>query len=105
MTMLEKGKSPMQCEWCGRESCGRPVKVDLEVDRGHVRRASIAANHVYAQACGPAGTENGLVFMTTILLVERLAHAFACEPEAVLHKVLHCFLLKRRLSQSMKPCN
>lgn len=81
---------------CGRTGCNGARRTDIVVEKGHVRRAIVAADAVSRMATGAQGPENGVVLMTALLLVERLARAYACEPHAMLAKMATCFELKRR---------
>jgi hypothetical protein len=46
--------------------------------------------------------EQGVVLMTAVLLVERLATASGREPNAVLSKMADCFTVKRKLAKTSK---
>jgi hypothetical protein len=88
-------------------SAERPADPPIPIKKGHVRRAMRAADQVYAEAKNPLGddTEPGVVLMTAVLLVERLAQASGCDPGAVLHKMADCFEFKRRYANNMKDCS
>jgi hypothetical protein len=80
----------------------KPADVDdhraqISFKTGDVRRASRAADGVYLAARGPNGPENGVVLMSAILLIERLAAAHQCDPRAVIRTIEHCFDKKAKL--------
>lgn len=79
-------------------------RVEIAIRKGHVRRAIRAADAVFAAAKDPLGgdVEQGVVLMTAVLLVERLAAASGHEPNAVLRKMADCFTVKRELSKTLK---
>jgi hypothetical protein len=76
----------------------RRPSVEITLRAGCVRRAMGAANLVcFSVARGQGGeVEGGVVFMTAVLLVERIASACNCDPFSVLEKMADCFKLKRR---------
>ena len=78
--------------------------VEIAIRKGHVRRAIRAADSVLAAAKDPLGSdvEKGVVLMTAVLLVERLATASGHDPNAVLRKMADCFTVKRELSKTLK---
>lgn len=41
----------------------------------------------------------------SMLLTERLATAYRCDPSTVLEKIARCFALKRRYVDGLKHCN
>src|SRR5262245_33368831 len=88
------------CSHCGRVSCDSGASLDIAIEKGHVRRASRAADGVYAAANAPRGTAHGVVFMTAILLVERLATAYNCDPRVILGKIARCFDVKEAHQRS-----
>lgn len=93
-------------------ACDRQEPADLEthrrqisIQRGDVRRASRAADGVFLAARGPNGLENGVVLMSAILLIERLAAAHRCGPRAVIRLIEHCFEQKAALMRASGPCS
>lgn len=98
------GDPEAECR-CGRAGCGCARALDIVVEKGHVRRAIAAANTVSDAATGANGPEAGVVFMTALLLVERLATAFDCEPGVLLARMANCFELKRRHAGSLSRHN
>lgn len=62
-----------------------------------MRRASAVASAALQLATTENGPEDGVVLMTALMLVERLASSHGCEPRAMLVKMANCFALKRRL--------
>lgn len=89
------------CSFCGHDSSDRPAKLDIPVLKGHVRRASRAADRVFAEAGSPGEVEDGLVLMTAILLVERLATSHACDHQRVLETIAQCFQLRDEALRSV----
>jgi hypothetical protein len=96
MTMTTKRRGAKALCRCGRVDCQGSRPLDIAVGKEHLRRAMLAADDVCRAARGSEGTEAGVVFMTAVLLVERLATSLGCEPDAVLAKISRCFELKRR---------
>ena len=81
------------------------IKRDIIVDKGHVRRALRVTEVVYREPLFNQGKDNGVVLMTAVLLVERLAASLECDPLVVLENMARCFAFKRRYLQSLKGCN
>jgi len=81
---------------CGRAGCKGTRKLDIVIDKAHLRRAIVAANGVNDAARSGDAPDPGVVFMTALLLVERLATSCDCEPHALLAKMASSFELKRR---------
>lgn len=80
----------------------RATEPQIPIRKGQVRRAIRVADAACAAATGESGeVEAGLVMMTAILLVERLATASGCTPMAVLNKMAECFELKRVFSKTL----
>lgn len=105
--MKHRTSSPAACLACDPE---KPARVDAHrsqifIKTGDVRRASRAADSVYLAAQGPNGPENGIVLMSAILLIERLASAHRCDPRAVLRMIEQCFEKKAELMQATDHCN
>jgi hypothetical protein len=90
------------CAHCGCEVANDPSKLDIAIKKGDVRRASKVADGVFSAARGHFGVEQGVVFMTTILLIERLAAARNCDPRTILRKVAGCFQLKEQFQHQGK---
>jgi hypothetical protein len=76
----------------------------IPIRKSHVRRAIRAADAVCAASKSAPGQrdEAGVVLMTAVLLVERLARTAGCEPDAVLSQLSDCFELKRAYEQLPK---
>ena len=85
----------------------RITSVSIPIKRGHVGRAVRSADLVCAEANDSitGSTERGIVLMTAILLVERLATSVGCDPCAVLDRMADCFEVKRRYVESLKHCS
>jgi hypothetical protein len=96
MTMITKRRDAKALCRCGRVDCQGSRPLDIPVGKEHVARAMLAADGVCRAALGSEGTDTGVVLMTALLLVERLATSLGCEPDAVLAKLSRCFELKRR---------
>jgi hypothetical protein len=95
-----------RCEKCGRDDCaGPPPRLEIPIEKGNVRRAIGLADAVYCDATSAEGTANGVVLMTAMLLLERLAASYQCDPLAVLDKVARCFALKRKYTDALKHRN
>jgi hypothetical protein len=71
----------------------------------NMRRAFRATDNVYGQAQTADGTDNRFVFMTAVLLVERLAKSLDREPVSVLGKMARCFDVKKLHAESLKQSN
>lgn len=86
------------------EGSAATPRLEIAIRKGHVRRAIRAADSVFAAAKDPLGSdvEQGVVLMTAVLLVERLATASGHEANAVLRKMADCFTVKRELSKTLK---
>jgi hypothetical protein len=86
------------------EGPGAAPKLEIAIRKEHVRRAIRAADSVLAAAKSVVGSEveQGVVLMTAVLLVERLAAASGREPTAVLSKIAECFAVKRKLAKTSK---
>jgi hypothetical protein len=95
------GKSPASNRVEGPEAV---PKLEIAIRKGHVRRAIRAADSVFVAAKSILGgeIEQGVVLMTAVLLVERLATASGREPNAVLSKMADCFAVKRELAKTSK---
>jgi hypothetical protein len=93
------------CSRCGSARCSGQRKLDIAIKHGDVRRASRMANGVFDFARGPCGFEHGVIFMTAILLIERLAETLRCDPQSVLHKIMCCFELKAEHMTASDDCN
>jgi hypothetical protein len=93
------------CAQCGHEGHARPSTLEITIKKGYVRRASLAADGVYASAQTPQGTENGVVLMSAILLVERLAKAHSCDPRAVISTMARCFDARDRFMTAPRERN
>lgn len=70
------------------------MKDEILIKQGHVRLASRAADSVYLTAGGSEGTDNGVVLMTALLLVQRLSTTHECDPRDVLGQIARCFDVK-----------
>jgi hypothetical protein len=82
--------------------------LDISVKKGHVQRAIRVADTVEnAAAIGTPDQqpEPGMVLMTALILVERLAAAHHCEPADILHKMASCFAFKQSHAEALKQCN
>lgn len=81
--------------------------MDIVIDKPRLRRAIVAANSVSDAATNTEGDspDTGVVFMTAVLLVERLAASFDCEPRALLEKMANSFELKREFAAARKHDN
>ena len=104
MTDRASGK-PSACDSVERvEGPQATARFEIAIRKGHVRRAIQAADSVFAaaQATPDGGVEQGVVLMTALLLVERLAVASGHEPNAVLRKMEDCFTAKRELAKTLK---
>lgn len=79
-------------------------KLRIPIKKGHVRRAMRLAEAVNEGSRDDVSgdLEPGLVLMTAVLLVERLAGASGCPPTAVLDKMADCFALKRAYAKTLK---
>jgi hypothetical protein len=93
------------CTRCGREHCDCAATQEIPIRKGHVRRAVRASDEVFAAASGVEDVEHGVVLMTAILLVERLARAHHCEPRVILQRIAECFALKQKHLRSKPRCN
>jgi len=105
MTKVLKRTVSQVCTACGREPQPKSVDLHVPIRKGHVRRAIQAANMVHTDATGPNGLEDGILLMTAVLLVERMATKHACEPSVVLEKIASCFKLKQRLTEPVRDRN
>lgn len=103
--MSEPKHNTQRCQLCGRADCPGHNPADIPILKGHVRRAIRAADAVCAAAAGEEGQEPGMVLMTALLLVERLANAQGCEPAAVLQKMADSFETKRRATATLSHSN
>ena len=90
---------------CGRPGCNGNRAVDIVVGKRQLRRAMAAAEQVNDEAMLDDGPEAGVIFMTALLLVERLAESLDCAPHAVLQEMAHSFELKRRYLAESKARN
>lgn len=79
--------------------------MNIVVEKQHLRRAIAAANRVSDAGTEQRAPDSGVIFMTAVLLVERLAATFRCDPHAVLTKMAACFDLKRRYLAERKDHN
>jgi len=104
MTAIAKRRDGRVCS-CGRTDCKGARTLEVVVESGHVRRAIVAANAVDRVADNGDRPKTGVVFMTALLLVERLARRNDCEPIALLQKMANCFELKQRAAAVSKHCN
>jgi hypothetical protein len=104
MTAIAKRRDAETVCSCGRADCDART-LEVIVESGHVRRAIIAANAVDQVAHSGERPKTGVVFMTALLLIERLAHRNHCDPVALLQKMASCFELKRRDTARSKYCN
>lgn len=107
---MRKAKSrDERCERCGHSNCDGTDLLDIPIEKGHVRRAIRAADAVYASAAKVGGAahevESGVVLMTAVLLVERMAAAHNSAPGAVLNLIASCFDLKQRHMVTLKHSN
>lgn len=96
------------CQHCGRIGCAGPLALDIPVQKGHVQRAIRAADAVYEAAAdgkSDSQVEPGMVLMTALLLVERLAVAHDCAPASILQKMASCFEFKQQHAAALKHCN
>lgn len=82
--------SASKCPQCGVALRSDLGDLEIAIEKGHVRRASRAADGVF-EAAGGRRPEHGVVFMTAILLIERLAHAYGCDPRRVIQEIGQCF--------------
>ena len=87
------------------ETADASVTRDIVVEKGHVRRALRAAEIVYREAAPSEGKDNGVVLMTAVLLVERLATALDRDPLCVLDTMARCFNFKRKHLEGLKRSN
>ena len=93
------------CSSCGGAHAGTSVNVEIVIRKGHVRRASMAADGVCEAAQGAHGIEHGMVLMGAILLVERLAAAYHCDPRSIISKMGRCFDVKDSYLRAPTRCN
>ena len=93
------------CSLCGHGVSGSPSEVEIAIRKGHVRRASLAADGVYGLAQSSEGVEPGVVLMSAILLIERLASAHQCDPRAVITKIARCFDIRDGYLRAAKEQN
>lgn len=103
--MSEPKHNAQRCQLCGRSDCPGHDPAEIPILKGHVRRAIRAADAVCAAAVSDDGPEPGVVLMTALLLVERLATAQGCEPAAVLQKMADSFETKRRATATLSHSN
>jgi hypothetical protein len=99
-----KRESVSKCPECGSPVCSDSGDLEIAIKKGHVRRASRAADAVFAAAGGPP-PELGVVLMTAILLIERLARAYTCDPRRVIQEIEHCFDVRDGHLRSDDPSN
>jgi hypothetical protein len=94
-------KSPASNRVPGPEAA---PKLEIVIRKGDVRRAIRAADSVFVAARSLLSGEvtQGVVLMTAVLLVERLATASGREPGVVLSKMADCFAVKRELAKTLK---
>src|SRR5262245_50586469 len=74
MRVMKRPGTPSSCPQCGRPTRTDADELQIAIEKGHVRRASRAADGVF-EAAGGERPARGVVFMTAVLLIERLAHA------------------------------
>ncbi|HET8937649.1 MAG TPA: hypothetical protein VFN67_29600 [Polyangiales bacterium] len=96
-----------KCQMCGLEDCAvESHSLVVSIEKGHVRRASEAADQVFAAASADkVKVESGVVFMTAILLIERLAKIHGCDPSSIIHNIAGCFDFKAKHMHVDKPLN
>src|SRR4051794_38925835 len=114
MDSTAKKQNAIGCPACGSQGCqdpqtpSAPRAVEPAPDSRNdprsenMRRAFHASDNVYGQAQTPDGTDNRFVFMTAVLLVERLAKSLDREPVSVLGKMARCFDVKRQHAEALK---
>jgi hypothetical protein len=117
MDSTAKKRNATECPACGRQGCQAPqtAQTTQPVTRPSepapssraedMRRAFRATDKVYGQAQTADGTDNSFVFMTAVLLVERLAKSLDREPVSVLGKMARCFDAKRMHAEALKQSN
>jgi hypothetical protein len=120
MKSTAKKPSAPGCPACGSQGCEDPQtpsapravepapspRSDTMGARSeNLRRALHASDRVYGQAQTADGTDNRFVFMTAVLLVERLAKSLDREPVSVLGKMARCFDVKRQHAEALKQSN
>jgi hypothetical protein len=117
MNSTVKKRNVTECSACGRQGCQDPqtAQTTQSVPRTgepapdsraeNMRRAFRATDKVYGQAQTANGTDNRFVFMTAVLLVERLAKSLDREPVSVLGKMARCFDVKRMHAEALKQSN
>lgn len=105
MIKRAKTQAPTQCGVCNQDRCTCPVKPAIGIKHGDVRRGMRAANLAYEEARTEGVIANGVVLMTAILLVERLANSLNLEPLRVLQTMARCFEHKRQYADRLKHPN
>lgn len=119
MNSTAKKQNGMGCPACGSHGCqdpqtaqatqsvptNRTVEPASDSRTENMRRAFRATDDVYGQAQTADGTDNRFVFMTAVLLVERLAKSLDREPVSVLGKMARCFDVKKLHAESVKQSN
>ena len=105
--MKSRTSLPESCPTCDRQ---KPADLDahrsqISIQKSDLRRASRAADGVYLAARGPKGPQSGVVLMSAILLIERLATAHRCDPRGVIRMIELCFEKKAELARRSDRCN
>ena len=93
------------CQACGHSDGEAASSPAIMIRQGHVRRASLAADGVCTAARGTQGVEHGVILMTAILLVERLANTYKCDPRQILSQMARCFDIKDRYKRTPRHEN
>jgi hypothetical protein len=121
MNSTAKKQNAIGCPACGGQGCQDPEAAERtqsvprraepppdsrpDARMENMRRAFHATDKVYGQAQTADGTDNRFVFMTAVLLVERLAKSLGREPVSVLGKMARCFDVKRMRAEAIKQSN
>jgi hypothetical protein len=103
MRRVKSRNDSESCQRCGYPTDETAAALDIPIKKGDVRRAIRAADGVEAAATQDDGAstpnakdpEPGVVLMTAVLLIERVAATYECEPAAVLNHIARCFELKQ----------
>jgi hypothetical protein len=110
MRRVKSRNDSESCQRCGYPADESAAALDIPIKKGHVRRAIRAADGVAAAAAKGDGAstphakdpEPGVVLMTAVLLIERVAATYECEPAAVLNHIARCFEMKQELVTTLE---
>jgi hypothetical protein len=97
-----RNRTPSSCTQCGQTSCEHTLKRDILVEKGDVRRAFRAVDVVLRSVTTHGRAPNGVLLMTAVLLVERLATSLDRDPLSVLTTMARCFDIKRKFARDVK---